>query len=105
MPGTRAGGLKAAATNREKYGANFYAEIGRKGGENGHSGGFSSSHKLAVEAGRKGGAISSRSETKAPLWKRRKAYRENTLREKTQQPPLVWLKQFKEKRKRAERSK
>ncbi len=35
MAGTKAGGLKAAATNREKYGKEFYSQIGRKGGQNG----------------------------------------------------------------------
>ena len=32
MSGTVAGGKKAAATNYEKYGRNFYREIGRRGG-------------------------------------------------------------------------
>ena len=32
MAGTRAGGLKAAATNKAKYGKKFYSRIGRKGG-------------------------------------------------------------------------
>ena len=33
MSGTKAGGLKAAATNRAKYGKEFYARIaGAKGG-------------------------------------------------------------------------
>ena len=30
MAGTKAGGKKAAETNKKIYGANFYAEIGRK---------------------------------------------------------------------------
>lgn len=30
MSGTKAGGLKAAAKNREKYGEDFYSNIGRK---------------------------------------------------------------------------
>ena len=33
MAGTRAGGLKAAATNKAKYGKNFYSRIGKKGGQ------------------------------------------------------------------------
>lgn len=32
MSGTKAGGLKAAVTNKAKYGDEFYANIGRKGG-------------------------------------------------------------------------
>jgi general stress protein YciG len=35
MPGTKIGGLKASAKNRERYGKDFYAKIGRKGGKNG----------------------------------------------------------------------
>lgn len=42
MAGTKSGGRRAAATNKEKYGKDFYAEIGRKGGRNGHKGGFAS---------------------------------------------------------------
>ena len=40
MAGTKAGGLKAAATNKAKYGKEFYARIGAKGGRLGHTGGF-----------------------------------------------------------------
>lgn len=64
MPGTKAGGLKAAATNIKKYGSDFYAEIGRKGGHNGHTGGFAANPELAREAGRKGGKISKRGPAK-----------------------------------------
>ena len=30
MAGTKAGGMKAAATNKAKYGKEFYARIGKK---------------------------------------------------------------------------
>ena len=40
MAGTIQGGRLAAATNIKKYGANFYAKIGAKGGRNGRTGGF-----------------------------------------------------------------
>ena len=30
MAGTRSGGLKAAATNKAKYGKGFYSRIGKK---------------------------------------------------------------------------
>jgi len=60
MAGTRAGGKAAAKRNIEKYGPNFYAEIGRKGGKNGRTGGFFANRELAREAGRKGGRISRR---------------------------------------------
>ena len=42
MAGTRDGGRKASLTNRAKYGPDFYKNIGRKGGINGHDGGFAS---------------------------------------------------------------
>ena len=64
MSGTKAGGLKAAQTNREKYGKEFYSQIGRKGGQNGHTGGFAANPALARIAGAKGGRISRRGPAK-----------------------------------------
>ena len=73
MPGTKAGGLKAAATNKAKYGDKFYAHIGHKGGKNGHTGGFNSAvvgkdgmtgFERARVAGAKGGHISKRGPAK-----------------------------------------
>lgn len=52
--------MKAAATNKKKYGSDFYAEIGRKGGRNGHTGGFAANPELARIAGAKGGRKSKR---------------------------------------------
>jgi len=60
MAGTKAGGLKAAATNRAKYGKNFYAKIGAVGGRLGRTGGFYANRELARVAGRKGGLKSRR---------------------------------------------
>ena len=60
MAGTKAGGQKAAAKNKEKYGADFYAKIGAKGGEKGTTGGFFANRELARKAGAKGGKISRR---------------------------------------------
>lgn len=60
MSGTKEGGRKAAATNKEKFGDDFFASIGSKGGRNGHTGGFFANRELAREAGRKGGYKSSR---------------------------------------------
>lgn len=74
MPGNKAGGLKAAATNKRIHGSDFYREIGRKGGKNGHTGGFAANPELAREAGRKGGKISRRGPSKNSL--RSKAERE-----------------------------
>jgi general stress protein YciG len=64
MAGTKAGGQKAAATNKAKYGVNFYASIGKKGGQNGHTGGFAANRELARIAGAKGGRISRRGKAK-----------------------------------------
>lgn len=64
MAGTKAGGIKAAATNKEKYGSEFYANIGRKGGRNGHTGGFAANPELARIAGSIGGKISKRGKAK-----------------------------------------
>lgn len=64
MAGTKAGGKKAAATNKAKYGDDFYREMGRIGGRKGHTGGFASNPELAREAGRKGGLISRRGPAK-----------------------------------------
>ena len=60
MSGTKAGGKKAAATNKKKYGKDFYKINGAKGGRNGHTGGFASNPALAQVAGKKGGENSRR---------------------------------------------
>lgn len=56
---------------------NYYREIGARGGHNGHTGGFANNPDKAREAGRKGGAISSRAAEKPSLELRRKKYEEN----------------------------
>lgn len=69
MAGSIIGGRKARDTNLEKYGKDFYANIGRKGGKNGHTGGFASDkvgrdgltgYERARVAGKKGGQLSKR---------------------------------------------
>lgn len=71
MAGTKAGGIKAAQKNLAKD-PDFYAKIGRKGGQNGRSGGFASNvvgadgltgQQRARLAGAKGGKISRRRKT------------------------------------------
>jgi uncharacterized protein len=61
MAGTKAGGQAAATTNKAKYGPDFYAKIGAKGGRQGRTGGFYVNRELARLAGAKGGRISRRS--------------------------------------------
>lgn len=64
MAGTKAGGAKAAVTNKIRHGSDFYARIGAKGGKNGHTGGFAANKALAIMAGMKGGKISKRGKAK-----------------------------------------
>ncbi len=75
MSGNRAGGLKAAETNKKKQGADFYARIGAKGGKLSTTGGFASDivgkdgltgAERAKIAGAKGGKISKRGKAKHP---------------------------------------
>lgn len=66
MAGTKAGGQKAAQTNKAKHGADFYAKIGAKGGKLGRTGGFAANPELARIAGAKGGRISRRKKTVTP---------------------------------------
>ena len=60
MAGTVKGGMRAAQTNKQRYGANFYEVIGRAGGTISRGGGFAKNRELAVIAGRKGGLQSRR---------------------------------------------
>lgn len=60
MAGTKDGGQKAAGTNKDKYGADFYEKIGKLGGQRSTTGGFAFNPELAKIAGRKGGKISRR---------------------------------------------
>jgi general stress protein YciG len=64
MAGTKLGGSKAAATNKKKYGADFYARIGASGGKVGRTGGFYANRDLARQAGAKGGRLSRRGKSK-----------------------------------------
>lgn len=76
MSGNKIGGRKAAKTNVERYGADFYQRIGRMGGAQGrgvgYKGGFASDivgtdgltgRQRAKLAGAKGGKMSRRGET------------------------------------------
>jgi len=63
MPGTRAGGLKAAETTKKRYGSDFYTKIGVVGGKKSSGGGFAANPELAKIAGAKGGRISRRTKS------------------------------------------
>lgn len=64
MPGTLKGGQKAAITNKTND-PNFYRKIGKRGGQNGHTGGFYMNRELARTAGALGGRISRRTGVKS----------------------------------------
>lgn len=64
MAGNKAGGKKTANTVYAKYGKDYYANIGRKGGLACVTKGFGANPELAKEAGRKGGKKSSRAGVK-----------------------------------------
>lgn len=55
MGATREGGIKAAITNKAKYGPDFYKKIGAKGGANGNTGGFYGDPEAARKSGLLGG--------------------------------------------------
>jgi len=63
MAGTTQGGKNAAATNKKRHGADFYARIGAMGGKKGTTGGFYANRELAREAGRIGGMKSRRTKS------------------------------------------
>ena len=60
MSGSKIGGLKAAKTNKKRYGKNYYKKMGAVGGKISRGGGFAADPELAREAGRRGGLISRR---------------------------------------------
>lgn len=75
MAGNRIGGLKAAATNKAKYGEDFYRIRGSIGGKRGTTGGFASEvvgddgltgRERARIAGARGGRISRRRKKTTP---------------------------------------
>lgn len=65
MAGTIEGGQAAAKTNKARYGANFYKEIGSKGGRvKGIAKGWGASYELASRSGKIGGKMSRRQPVK-----------------------------------------
>lgn len=66
MAGTVNGGRKAAATNKQRYGPNFYPQIGRKGGKISRGSAFGNDRNYAVAMGRLGGKASRRRKQQNP---------------------------------------
>lgn len=64
MPGNKKGGRKAAVTNLERHGADFYQRIGEAGGRKSRGGGFAANRDLARAAGARGGKRSRRGKAK-----------------------------------------
>ena len=66
MAGTLEGGRKAAKTNKERHGADWYSKIGKRGGSTSHpeTRYFALHPELAKTAGAKGGKISKRGKAK-----------------------------------------
>lgn len=54
MAGTSEGAKRAVKVYKEKYGEDFYRELGRKGGKRCVSKGFGKNRELAESAGKKG---------------------------------------------------
>ena len=64
MSGSRLGGLKAAETNKQKYGRDWYKKIGKIGGKACVPKGFAVNPELAKRAGSTGGKLSKRGKAK-----------------------------------------
>ena len=77
MAGSREGGEKAAATNKAKYGSDFYVMLGRKGGSAKRKAPrwFEAHPELAKKAGAIGGKRSSRKGIKNGMGKSRYKYK------------------------------
>ena len=65
MAGTSLGGKRAAQTNKDRHGEDFYQRIGKLSNDSWEKNGrkprgFAANPELAKSAGRKGGAISRR---------------------------------------------
>lgn len=56
--------MLAAKTNKKRHGKDFYARIGRMGGQRSNTGGFAANRELASKAGRIGGRLSRRGPVK-----------------------------------------
>lgn len=52
MAGTKKGAMKAAETNKRKYGEDYYKNIGSEGGKKKHPRGFSLNPEFAAKVSR-----------------------------------------------------
>ncbi len=68
MAGNKVGGAKAAATNKAKYGREFYQRIGAMGGSVPREHRGFQDTELASRAGKIGGTISRRGKAKQDFW-------------------------------------
>ena len=64
MSGSKIGGLKAAETNKQRYGRDWYKKIGKLGGKACVPKGFAVNPELAKRAGSLGGKLSKRGKAK-----------------------------------------
>ena len=67
MAGTKAGAIKARQTLLERYGEDYFSNMGKKGGKAMVMKGFALNPQLAAEAGKKGGTISRRGPAKKSM--------------------------------------
>jgi len=79
MSGTIEGGIKAAETNKKKYGQDFYRNIGSEGGKAGRGGGFAKTG-LGSLAGQIGGIKSAHKRYGTPIDKDKLKTLERQLR-------------------------
>ena len=83
MAGTKIGGIKARKANLERYGKDFYRNIGRKGGlKTGVIKGFAANPELARKAGAIGGRKSRRRPSKDDIDRAEEVLEEESGRNK-----------------------
>lgn len=81
LAGNRQGGLRAAQTNKERYGNTFYSDIGSEGGKKGTTGGTYNNPELARRIGAIGGKRSRRGHTLIKVTKEYLEYIDNITKE------------------------
>jgi hypothetical protein len=84
MAGSSESGKRAAQTNKNLYGSDFYKRLGQMGGRLSSGRGFATIPGLASRAGRLGGAISRRGDTPKLSKKQVSDIRKRLLEEQSQ---------------------